>query len=148
MRTFLSHKVLFLAFVILSCSVAVVWHKELTPHATAQISCTSPATLSLENTWPQGARVNVNIDPAYTSAQRSAIAAAFANWNAASSVNCSGVVFNTPTYNSTPIAGPGVTNTLTYKFQVYKQNPPPDPLPEAAPLAQSTMGGNWPDGPI
>lgn len=73
----------------------------------------------------------VNIDPAYDTDQRAAIAAAFTNWNASrfATGNCSAVVFQTPTYSSTPIAGPGInpTNINDFRFQVYKQNPPGSP---------------------
>jgi hypothetical protein len=86
--------------------------------------------------------INVNIDPGYSTAQRAAIAAAFSNWNAAKTLNCSLITFKTPTYSSTPIAGPGVTDTATLRYQVYKQNPPAHPTDRGGTLGVVYAGRN------
>lgn len=49
--------------------------------AGAQFICTTPPTGARWEAWKQGASIQVNIDPAYNSDQRNAIAAAFENWN-------------------------------------------------------------------
>jgi Zn-dependent protease with chaperone function len=109
--------------------------------AAAQL-CTNPGTLTQAETWLQGVSVNVNIDPGYNTDQRAAIAKAFSNWNAAKTLNCSLVTFKTPTYNSSPIAGPGVTNTASLRYQVYKQDPPAHPTDRGHTLGVSNNGRN------
>lgn len=94
--------------------------------ANASAQCTTPPGATQEDTWAQGAQVQVNIDPTYNTEQRTALAQALTNWNNARLLNCSGVVFGIPTYNATPIAGPTISvgSLTSYKFQVYKLDPP------------------------
>lgn len=100
--------------------------------------CKTPAVLSgRELGWKTGVTVQVNIDPAYDTNQRNALAAAFTNWNNATDLKiCPNVKFGTPTYNQTPIAGPTITtgNSSTPKYQVFKKNPPDVPTDRALTL--------------
>jgi hypothetical protein len=88
--------------------------------------CANPAVTNKKSAWPQGAHVNVNIDPTFSTAQRSAIVQSYQNWQNAGGANgnASGVNF-TFTYNSTP---PSMTPPAgTYNSQVWNQNSPRDP---------------------
>src|SRR5215210_5811603 len=87
--------------------------------------------------WKTGVTVQVNIDPAYNTDQRNALAAAFTNWNNVKDTVCPNVTFGTPTYSPTPIAGPNIGgNASTPKFQVYKQDPPDGSGDRDSPRAQ------------
>jgi hypothetical protein len=85
--------------------------------------CVNPAIQTKKQAWPQGAHVNVNIDPSYQTDQRNAIANAFQNWQNAggSSGNGSGVTF-TITYNQTPLSMTPPAGT--YNVQVWNRDPP------------------------
>lgn len=130
-----------LYLIAFGCAAALSWQM-FTPPVNAQFSCSFSNTLTIEETWPQGVHVKVNIDPSYTTDQRNAIAAAFTSWNLNSSLNCSGVIFDPPTYSSTAIAGPNIPNTLSYRYQVYKQNPPADTTLRGHTLGASYNGRN------
>ena len=96
-----------------------------------QTDCQPPGN-SIQNAWPQGAQVQVNIDPTYSAEQKQGIETALRNWNSANgtSGNNSGVRFMLPpTYNSTPISG---TNTM----QVTNQPP------SSCPTCPATVGGD------
>ena len=90
---------------------------------TPALQCCQPTTTSSSQSWPQGAHVNVNIDPSFSTAQRAAIVQSFQNWQAAGSLsnNGSGVTF-TFSYNTNP---PSMTPPPgTYNAQVWHQDPP------------------------
>lgn len=123
---------------------SVYWNINSPQLVSAQI-CATPPTTAAEDAWTQGSSVVVNIDPAYDTDQRATIAQAFANWNASrfATGNCSAVVFQTPTYAATPIAGPGInpTSINDFRFQVYKQNPPSAPTDRGLTEGSSNAAG-------
>ncbi|MBV9211345.1 MAG: hypothetical protein JOZ52_11980 [Acidobacteria bacterium] len=90
--------------------------------------CKMPAVLTKADVWNQNVVVKVNIDPAYMQTERDALAAAFTNWNNAVGIYCPNIKFDTPTYSSTPIAGPGIAvDPQVAKYQIYRQAPPAHP---------------------
>jgi len=93
--------------------------KKLINLVDAQSGCSNPPTMDRTSAWPQDAIITVNIDPTFSSTQRQAIITALNNWqNAnANTGNCSGVTFNTPTYDSESLVG---SKTL----QVTRVTPP------------------------
>jgi hypothetical protein len=120
---------LYSIFVAITCaalSIGVAIFAVL-EHVTAQ-GCTNPPTSVATEAWPQGAQVQVNIDPTFSTEQRDAIKTAMGNWTAARILNCSNVAFQPPTFNTTPIAGPNVTPSASVRaIQVFNQSPPGSP---------------------
>jgi hypothetical protein len=90
--------------------------------------CSNVATTTQSQTFPPGANIHVNIDPAGfpTTAERAAIEKAYLNWQSAGGVfnNGSGVNF-TFTYSATPLSMTPPAGT--YNIQVWHQPPPEAP---------------------
>lgn len=78
-----------------------------TPNCSAQN--TAPVN---KNGWPQGATVDVYIDPAITGQRRSAIVEAFDNWTRSSAENGSGVTYRIVSQPPSQGTGYTVTNQL------------------------------------
>ena len=102
------------------------------------VQCKVPALLPKEFVWKEGVTVQVNIDPAWTTTQeRTALSNAFINWNNAKTGYCPNITFATPTFNSTPIAGPTINpDPNVPKLQVYKLDPPAHPGDRGGALGQ------------
>lgn len=93
------------------------------------VECKVPALQPKHFVWKQGVTVQVNIDPAFNTTElRNAVTAAFTNWNNAKTGYCPAITFGTPTFNATPIAGPGIAvDPNVPKLQVYRQPSPKYP---------------------